>query len=81
MIGLGLVWACGSLLAGKMNLEIVRLGQSVQVTFQTESGRQYQILTTTDVDSGQWVTSGDAIEGTGQFSTFNRDISEQIKTF
>jgi hypothetical protein len=76
MIGLGLLWAMCSLAA--VELEIVR---SVRVSFQTDEGNQYQVYTTTDIDSGKWVASGDPIEGTGEVYTFNRDSDQTNRIF
>jgi len=61
-----------------VKLEIVR---AVRMSFQTESGKQYRILTSTDVDSGTWVALGDPIEGTGEVYTFYRDSEIPAETF
>ncbi len=47
MISLGLLLPMCSLAA--VELETVR---SVRVSFRTEPGKQYQVYTTTDIDSG-----------------------------
>ena len=63
---------------GTVELEIVR---TVRMSFQTESGNDYRILTTSDVDSDDWVESGDSIEGTGKVYSFARGSDQSGKTF
>ena len=88
MIGLALVLTMVSLFAEEVELDIVR---SVRVSFPTETGKQYQILTSTDIDSGMWVALGDPIssltergnhllEGTGEVYTFYRDSENPAET-
>ncbi len=61
-----------------VKLEIVR---SIGVSFQTEFGKHYQILTSTDIDSDVWGEFGDPIEGTGEVYTFHQNTEDPGNTF
>ena len=81
IIGLGLLWAMSSLLLGEVELQIVRLEQSVEVSFPTKSGKAYQVFTSTHLDSGEWGASGDRIEGTGEVHTFRQNSGDSENVF
>jgi formylglycine-generating enzyme required for sulfatase activity len=70
----------GSLWAEEVKLSIVHIDQEVQVSFQTESGIDYKILTTSDINSNVWV-AGPPINGTGKISTIQQSARDPAKTF
>lgn len=61
-----------------LKMNIVR---GAQMSFQAESGKQYQILTSTDIGSGEWLAFHDPIAGSGEVYTFNRDSDQTGTTF